>query len=123
MTTYYTETHEWVREVDGMLYVGITSYAAEQLGDLVYIDFADVGSSFDKGDYCAVVESVKAASDIYCPVKGSITKINEELVDAPELINDDATTWMFIIKPTSDIILSENFMNEDEYNKLLEECE
>lgn len=119
MTIYYTETHEWVKPVDGMIYVGITGYAAEQLGDLVNIEFADIGSSFDKGDPCAVVECVGAAADLYCPVKGSITKINDDLVGAPELINDDATTWMFIIKPTDEFNYDE-FMTEDEYNKLLE---
>lgn len=97
----YTKSHEWVRdEGDGVVAVGITDHAQELLGDLVFVELPEVGAELAAGDECAVVESVKAASDVYCPVSGEVVEINEALVDAPETINSDPydAGWMFKLK-------------------------
>ncbi|MEL7033028.1 MAG: glycine cleavage system protein GcvH [Pseudomonadota bacterium] len=89
MSTYFTEDHEWIA-VDGDIgTVGITKYAAEQLGDVVFVEVPESGASFGKGDDMAVVESVKAASDVYAPIAGEVTEGNGELADAPEMVNED----------------------------------
>ncbi|MEL7113520.1 MAG: glycine cleavage system protein GcvH [Pseudomonadota bacterium] len=89
MSTYFTEDHEWI-SVDGDTgTVGITKYAAEQLGDVVFVEVPEAGASFGKGDDMAVVESVKAASDVYAPVAGEVTEGNGDLADAPETVNED----------------------------------
>ena len=98
----YTKSHEWLRtEEDGSITVGITDHAQGLLGDMVFIELPEVSAVFTTGDECAVIESVKAASDIYCPVAGEIIAINEELADAPEVVNQDAygDGWMFKIQP------------------------
>ena len=86
----YTKSHEWVRiEDDGTAVVGITDHAQAALGDLVFVETPEVGASFDAGDACAVVESVKAASDVYSPLAGEVTEANSDLADTPELVNQD----------------------------------
>ncbi|HWJ94995.1 MAG TPA: glycine cleavage system protein GcvH, partial [Telluria sp.] len=92
----YTESHEWVRvEADGTLTVGITEYAQDALGDIVFVELPQVGKTFTAGDDAAVVESVKAASDIYSPVSGTVTAVNQAVADAPDSINSDAYgSWM-----------------------------
>ncbi len=97
----YTDTHEWVRkETDGSVSVGITHHAQDMLGDLVYVENPQVGREVKKGEECGVVESVKAASDIYSPLTGKVVAVNEELVDAPEKINQGAyDAWMFRLQP------------------------
>ncbi len=97
----YTETHEWVRWDDDELVCGITDHAQESLSDVVYVELPEVGDEFDKGDVFGVVESVKAASDLYMPMGGRITAINEELEDAPELVNKDpyGSGWMIRFVP------------------------
>lgn len=97
----YAKSHEWVKnEGDGTVTIGITDHAQELLGDLVFVDMPEVGDSVEAGSECAVVESVKAASDIYSPVSGEIIAVNEALDDAPEKINDDAfgEGWIFKVK-------------------------
>jgi glycine cleavage system H protein len=98
----YTESHEWVRrETDGTLTVGITEYAQDALGDIVFVELPQVGKTFTAGDDAAVVESVKAASDIYAPVGGTVTAVNQPVADAPDSINLDAySAWLFKLKPT-----------------------
>ncbi len=97
----YTSSHEWVRtESDGSLLVGITDFAQVALGDLVYIELPAVGRSFAAGEVIAVVESVKAASDIYAPVAGTVTAVHDTLKDAPEALNQDAfAAWLFRLQP------------------------
>jgi glycine cleavage system H protein len=97
----YTASHEWVRtEADGTLTVGITDHAQAALGDLVYIELPAVGRKLGAADPCAVVESVKAASDVYAPVAGEIVAVNEALAAAPEGVNEDAyAAWLFKLKP------------------------
>jgi glycine cleavage system H protein len=97
----YTASHEWVRtEPDGSLLVGITDFAQEALGDLVYVELPAVGKTFAAEQVVAVVESVKAASDIYAPVAGSVTEVNESLKNAPEALNRDAYgAWLLRLRP------------------------
>ena len=98
----YTESHEWVgKQDDGTVRVGITDHAQAALGDLVYVELPAVGDEFDQGDACAVVESVKAASDIYAPLAGEVVAVNEELDADPALVNNDAYGggWLFAIAP------------------------
>lgn len=97
----YTESHEWVRtEPEGTLTIGITDFAQEALGDLVFVDLPEVGRKLAAGEACAVVESVKAASDVYAPVAGEVVEVNEILRDKPEAINESAfDAWMYRLKP------------------------
>lgn len=117
----YTDTHEWVRkESDGMVSVGITHHAQELLGDLVYVENPEVGRQVNKGEECGVVESVKAASDIYAPVSGEVVAVNEELADAPEKINESAyDAWMFRLRPENPDEL-ETLLDASGYGKLVE---
>ncbi|MDO9214288.1 MAG: glycine cleavage system protein GcvH [Methylococcales bacterium] len=96
----YAPSHEWAQsEDDNVVRVGITDFAQEQLGDLVYIELPELGRKVTAGEQCAVVESVKTASDLYSPVSGEIIVINEAVVDAPEEVNDNPyQTWLFCIK-------------------------
>ena len=98
MSIYFTEDHEWIK-VDGDIgTVGITPYAAGQLGDVVYVELPDVGAEFGKGDEAAVVESVKAASEVYAPVSGAVTEVNGALEDAPETVNASADDKGWFLK-------------------------
>jgi len=99
----YTETHEWVRaEPDGTLTVGITDFAQDNLGELVFVETPDPGRRLDGGESCAVVESVKAASDVYAPVAGEVVERNGALADAPNQVNKDPyAAWLFRIRPAA----------------------
>jgi glycine cleavage system H protein len=98
----YTESHEWVRlEADGTVTVGITEFAQDALGDIVFVELPKVGNSYAAGADAAVVESVKAASDIYAPVSGTVVAVNQPTADAPDSINADAYgAWLFKLKPS-----------------------
>ncbi len=100
----YTESHEWVRtEADGTLTVGITDHAQQALGDIVFLELPEAGRQVSAGDAIAVIESVKAASDIYAPVSGEIVASNADLVDAPDEVNSEPyESWLFKIKPAAD---------------------
>ena len=99
----YTKSHEWTRaEADGSVSVGITHHAQDLLGDMVFVELPDVGRNLNAGEECAVVESVKAASDVYAPIAGEVVAVNDEVVNSPEKINQDAYgAWMFKIKPAN----------------------
>ncbi|TAM06641.1 MAG: glycine cleavage system protein GcvH [Paraburkholderia sp.] len=99
----YTESHEWVRtEADGTLTVGITDHAQEALGDIVFLELPEAGRTVGAGDAVAVIESVKAASDIYAPVAGEIVESNSALVDTPDVVNGTPyESWLFKIKPAA----------------------
>lgn len=115
----YTKSHEWVRtEADGSVTVGITDHAQELLGDLVFVETPEVGSTFDSGSDCAVVESVKAASDVYAPITGEVVESNELLADAPETINSDpyGEGWLFRIQPADAAELND-LMDSDAYSE------
>ncbi len=106
----YTEDHEWAKVTGETVKIGVTDYAQDQLGDIVYVEFPEVGDSFDKGDEFGTLESVKAVSELYIPMSGEVVAINEELDDAPELLNEDAyVNWIIEIKPSAG----------DEYKQLL----
>lgn len=118
MSRYYTEDHEWI-DVDGdVATVGITDYAQEQLGDIVFVDVPAEGKKFDKGDDAAVVESVKAASDVYCPVSGEVVENNSALEEDPALVNSDPEEngWFFKVE-LSDPSELEDLMDEAGYKK------
>jgi len=104
----YTKSHEWIRvESDGSLTVGITDHAQQALGDIVFLELPEAGRAVDVGDAVAVVESVKAASDIYAPVAGEVIENNAGAVDAPESVNADAyAAWLFKLKPAAGADLS-----------------
>ena len=99
----YTRSHEWLRQLpDGSVEIGISDHAQEELGDLVFIELPAVGRKVKAGEACAVVESVKAASDIYAPVSGEIVAVNEQVVASPEVINADAYGhWLYKLKPAN----------------------
>ena len=118
----YTSEHEWVRREDsGTLVVGLTDYAQEQLGDLVYVDTPEVGASFAAGDVCAVVESVKAASDVYSPAGGEVVAVNDTLEESPEKISNDpyGEGWLFELTP-EDPAEWEELLGPDQYEELLD---
>ena len=113
----YSKTHEWIRQDEEVLTVGITEHAQCMLGDLVYVELPEIETSWEIGQECAVVESVKAAADVYCPVSGEVVEINEALLDNPQLINEDpyGKGWLFRIRPfdTEGVKL----LNAEEYSK------
>lgn len=100
MSRYFTDEHEWVDVSGDIATIGITDYAQEQLGDIVFVELPDEGNEFTKGDDAAVVESVKAASDVYAPVSGEVVEVNSALEDEPALVNSDAEEegWFFKLR-------------------------
>jgi len=118
MSTYYSEDHEWIKVEGDIGTVGISDYAQNALGDIVFVELPDVGTSFAKGDDAAVVESVKAASDVYAPVGGDVTETNGALEEAPETVNSDAggAGWFFKMK-IADPSELEGMMDEAAYKE------
>ncbi len=118
----YTKTHEWVRQEEDVLVVGITDFAQSQLSDLTYVELPSTGDKVEAGDELAVLESVKAASDVYAPVRGTIVEVNDQLTDSPELINTDpfGDGWMFKLEPEnpSDV---EGLLDSDQYEESIPE--
>ncbi|MEY4861977.1 MAG: Glycine cleavage system protein [Pseudomonadota bacterium] len=105
----YTESHEWVRaNADGTVTVGITAHAQDALGELVYVELPEAGRKLGAGEACAVVESTKAASDVYSPIQGEVVAVNAALGDAPQTVNSDPfeAGWLFTLKPASAEALS-----------------
>ena len=121
MTTKYTNDHEWVRADGDHYVVGISTHAAEQLGDVVFVELPEVGASFSKGDDMAVVESVKAASDVYAPISGEILEVNQTIADEPAKVNEDAggAAWFVKIKASNPDEL-EGMMDEAAYKEFAE---
>lgn len=120
-TIKYTDDHEWLRlENDGTVTVGITNYAQEQLGDVVYVELPEAGTSFDAGKEMAVVESVKAAGDVKVPMAGEVSEVNSRLTEEPELVNSDpmGDGWFIKIVPENLDDLEE-LMDEDQYNEYI----
>ncbi|WP_171173502.1 glycine cleavage system protein GcvH [Ruegeria sp. HKCCD8929] len=116
----YTEEHEWLVADGDVVTVGITAHAAEQLGDVVFVELPDVGDEVSKDDEIVVIESVKAASDILAPLDGEIVEVNEVLVDNPGMVNDDPTgdAWFFKVK-ASDLSQMDDYMDEAGYNDFI----
>jgi len=116
----FTEEHEWLREEDGVIVVGITEHASEQLGDIVFVDLPDVGTEVTKDEEIVVIESVKAASDILSPIDGEIVEVNDVLADEPSKVNDDAQGdgWFFKIK-ASEPSQMDDYMDEAGYKTFI----
>ncbi len=120
MSLYFTEEHEWILVEGDIATVGITDHAQEQLGDVVFVEVPDEGKQFDKGDEAAVVESVKAASDVYSPVSGDVIEGNEALADDPSLVNSDPEGEGWFFKLTlSDTSELEDLMSASDYKTYL----
>lgn len=117
----YTEEHEWVRPEDGGLRVGITHFAQDQLGDVVYVELPKVGATLRAGQPFGVVESVKAASDLYAPVAGTVVAVNEALADAPDLVNSDpfGEGWMLVLEAAPGA--ADGLLDADGYRRLIDE--
>ncbi len=117
-----TKTHEYVLEQGDTYEVGITDYAIEQLGDIVFIELPEVGSTFAKNEAFATIESVKAASEIYMPISGEVVGINEEIVDSPELLNDESyeNKWFVKIKSDADQVEFADLMDYSDYKEEIE---
>ncbi|USD68060.1 glycine cleavage system protein GcvH [Vibrio sp. SCSIO 43136] len=122
-TLKFADSHEWVRDNgDGTVTIGISEHAQEMLGDVVFVDLPDVGDEIEAGDSFSLVESVKAASDIYAPVTGEILEINEELEDSPELINEESYEGGWIVKvKLADAGELDNLKDAEEYENSLED--
>ncbi len=116
----FTKDHEWLKVEDGTATIGITAHAAEQLGDLVFVELPEVGKEIDKGGNAAVVESVKAASDVYAPVAGTVLEVNQEIVDDPSIVNSDpqGNGWFFKVTMASRAD-ADALLDEDAYKKLI----
>lgn len=121
MTTYYSEAHEWIAVENGVGTVGITDYAQSQLGDVVFVDVPEVGQAVEKDGDAAVVESVKAASEVYAPVTGEVVEVNAALADTPEMVNAEAESgaWFMKIK-LSDASELEGLMDAAAYKAFCE---
>lgn len=122
MTVKYTKEHEWVRMDGDVAVIGITPHAAEQLGDVVFVELPEAGATFDQNADMAVVESVKAASDVYAPISGEIVEVNQAIVDEPAKVNEDpaGAAWFVKIKPSKPAEL-DALMDEAAYNEFVVE--
>jgi len=119
----YSESHEWLMlQEDGSVRIGITDYAQDALGDLVFVELPEVGTAYVADSECALLESVKSASDLICPLSGDITEVNEELEDSPELINSSPYDrgWIFAITPDDESEI-DTLMDADAYRSFIEE--
>jgi len=118
----FTKEHEWILMKDSIGLVGITDFAQKQLGDIVSVELPRVGNEFKQNDAMAIIDSVKASSDIYCPIEGKVVAVNEELLQSPELINKSPfeSGWIVKLEP-SNISQLENLMTEEQYNKFVGE--
>ena len=121
MATYYSEEHEWISVQGDIATIGITQHAAEQLGEVVFVEQREAGESFSKGDEIGVVESVKAASEIYAPIDGEITEVNGALADNPASLgeNPESEGWIYKIR-ISDASQLESLMNLDAYKAMID---
>ena len=116
-----SKTHEWVLEENNYATIGLTDWAVEQLGDIVFIELPEIGSTFNKNEVFSTIESVKAASEIYMPISGEIVEINEQLINSPELINEDAfAAWLIKVKPQN---FQEDIEGLLEYNDYKDEVQ
>lgn len=115
----YTRSHEWVKSDPECLTVGITDHAQTMLGDLVYVELPELETVLESGEECAVVESVKAAADIYCPAPGEVIEINEAVIQNPQLVNEDpyGKGWLFKVRPHDKTLLG--LLSSDEYIKVV----
>ena len=120
----YTKDHEWLRIEDNVVTIGVTEFAQEQLGDVVFIELPEVGSELSVGDEAAVIESVKAAGEIAVPIDGVVLTVNEALVDQPDLLNSAPETdgWIFQVSP-SEVLEMGDFMDAEQYQQFIQDGE
>ena len=113
---HYADTHEYVLEEKGLLKIGVSEFAIDQLGDIVFVELADLGATMQKGETFGTIESVKAVEEVYLPFSGEIISINETVVDNPELLQNDPVGegWLVIIKPVSTVLI-DDLMTSEEY--------
>ncbi|HEX6165255.1 MAG TPA: glycine cleavage system protein GcvH [Acidimicrobiales bacterium] len=117
----YSADHEWVRVEEGRVRTGITDYAQDALGDVVFVDLPEVGQQVDRGTSCSEVESTKSVSEIYAPVTGKVVEVNTELADNPQRLNEDpyGDGWIFVIEPSDEAQLAE-LLDSEGYRALIE---
>jgi glycine cleavage system H protein len=116
----YSDDHEWVKKKSDTILIGVSDYAQDQMGDIVFVEMPEVGDTFEKGDEFGTLESVKAVSEAFIPLSGEIVAINEALEDAPELVNEDPySSWIIEIKPSVEAEVDE-LLSRDKYLKLLQ---
>lgn len=120
----YTKDHEWLKIEGNLVTIGVTQFAQEQLGDVVFIELPEVGGELMAGDEAAVIESVKAAGEIAVPIDGVVVAVNEALVDQPDLLNSAPETegWIFQLTPSQDVEIS-NFMDAEQYQQFIQDGE
>jgi glycine cleavage system H protein len=115
----YSREHEWIKIEDGIATIGITAFAQDELGDIVYVETPKIGSGVSQNNTFGVVESVKTVSDLYSPITGEVVEINDEVVSSPELINQDAySAWIIKVKP-SDLSELDSLLSSDEYKSMI----
>ena len=116
---HYSQEHEWAAIEGDLIRIGITDYAQDQLGDIVFVELPEPGSSFERGEEFGTLESVKAVSEIYLPISGEVVTVNDELADSPELLNEDPyANWIVEIRPT-DIDQYDEMLSRDDYLEML----
>ena len=117
----YADTHEYVLEENGLLKIGVSEFAIDQLGDIVFVELADQGTSLDKGETFGTIESVKAVEEVYLPFSGEIVSINESVIDNPELLQNDpiGEGWLVILKPESEASIADLMTSEEYKSKVM----
>lgn len=117
---YYSKEHEWVKIENGKAYVGITEYAQDALGDIVFVELPELDAEFEQGDVIGVIESVKAASDMFTPISGTVIEVNEKLEDEPQLLNINPYENYIVVLEIKDESELENLMDADSYKEFCE---
>ena len=117
----YADTHEYVLEENGLLKIGVSEFAIDQLGDIVFVELADQGTSLEKGETFGTIESVKAVEEVYLPFSGEIVSVNESVIDNPELLQNDpiGEGWLVILKPESEVLISDLMTSEEYQSKVV----
>ena len=117
----YADTHEYVLEENGLLKIGVSEFAIDQLGDIVFVELADQGKTLEKGETFGTIESVKAVEEVYLPFAGEIVSVNESVIDNPELLQNDpiGEGWLVILKPDSKVLISDLMTSEEYQSKVV----
>ena len=117
----YADTHEYVLEENGLLKIGVSEFAIDQLGDIVFVELADQGTTLEKGETFGTIESVKAVEEVYLPFSGEIVSVNESVIDNPELLQNDpiGEGWLVILKPESDVLIADLMTSEEYQSKVV----
>ena len=117
----YADTHEYVLEENGLLKIGVSEFAIDQLGDIVFVELADQGATLEKGETFGTIESVKAVEEVYLPFSGEIVSVNESVIDNPELLQNDpiGEGWLVILKPESEVLIADLMTSEEYKSKVM----